>query len=75
MEKHQVHGDKLGKAKFPTGWAAIQGFAVESGVEHGVFNDADTKIALGCNRSFKVINGNEKLSRRTRNAYRSLHHG
>ena len=35
--------DKLGKAKFPTGWAAIQGFSVESGVEHGVINDADTK--------------------------------
>ena len=32
----------LGKARFPTGWAAIQGFSVEAGVEHGVFNNAST---------------------------------
>ena len=32
----------LGGAKFSVGWAAIQGFAVEAGVEWGVFNGVDT---------------------------------
>jgi len=31
----------LGGAKFVAGWAAIQGFAVEAGVEWGVFNGVD----------------------------------
>lgn len=30
----------LGKYRFPTGWAAVQGQAVESGVEYGLFNGA-----------------------------------
>lgn len=33
----------LGGAKFSVGWAAIQGFAVEAGVEYGVFNGVETK--------------------------------
>ena len=32
----------LGGAKFSVGWAAIQGFAVEAGIEWGVFNGVDT---------------------------------
>ena len=32
----------LGGARFSVGWAAIQGFAVEAGVEWGVFNGVDT---------------------------------
>ena len=34
--------DKLGKARFPASFPLIQGSAVESGVDYGVFNDGST---------------------------------
>ena len=60
----------LGGHRFPTGWAAVQGQAVENGVEYGLFNGAgiDDCVAQAVDRlkdlSVMLSNRPEELEKR-----------
>ena len=60
----------LGKQKFPFGAPAVQGKAVEGGVDHGVYNDAtdeecvDLALSLFKNEIITLPNGVEEFEKR-----------
>ena len=60
----------LGKQRFPFGAPAVQGKAVEMGVDHGLFNDATDQECIDMvweyfgNEVMKISNGFEELEKR-----------